>query len=181
MTFRTLIPHEDFIESRVSISIFKMKKDHLLDHPRSTGRFRAGELLMEFKQDPIEHDWYINIKNYGPNCKNSTINLTQTETNFGGKREWLVCPRCEAKSGILYQDEDDFACRKCLNLIYSSSKINYRSIQPALMNDLKLREIKYTSIRHFYQGKQTKRSARYDKLRAKAMFRMEVYGARYLS
>ncbi|MES3005396.1 MAG: hypothetical protein V4664_00415 [Patescibacteria group bacterium] len=181
MAFRTLMSHEDFVESRASISIFKIKKAGVLDYPRSSSTFRIDGIKMRLVKDPYELDWYINLEEYGPTCNSSIINLIQTEPHFGKTREWLECTRCKSRAGILYREKDDFECRKCLNLVYSSSKMNYRSILPALMNDLKLKKIRYLSIRHTYKGKQTKRSMQYDKLRAKAMFGMEVYGARYLS
>ncbi|MDD3083784.1 MAG: hypothetical protein PHP82_02065 [Candidatus ainarchaeum sp.] len=49
------------------------------------------------------------------------INLAHTKTNFGGVRNWYVCPVCKKKYSILYFDKEQekCACRKCLKLTYN--------------------------------------------------------------
>ena len=43
-----------------------------------------------------------------------------SKTGNGGKRYWLVCPRCNKRKGILFQHPASkiIACRMCLGLRY---------------------------------------------------------------
>ncbi len=53
------------------------------------------------------------------------VQLTTSETRFGGKRFWFVCPKCKKRVGTLYkQSEAPFIkCRKCLGLSYLRQKV----------------------------------------------------------
>ncbi len=172
---------EDFVENRVSINVFKLKQRGLFkDRWEAELGFKSNGISLRLVKDPIRYDWYINIENYGPTCRNSVINLIQTKCHFGGTREWLECPKCRKKVGILYKEKDDFECRKCLGLTYFVSGMNYRSLQPAFRNMLKLKEIDFLSLRYSYKHKITKRMAKYENLREKTQMLIGTYGQRYL-
>lgn len=47
------------------------------------------------------------------------INFGYTRTNFGGQRQWLLCPECERRCGKLY-GVGRFKCRRCLRLTYAT-------------------------------------------------------------
>lgn len=49
------------------------------------------------------------------------IQLTTTPAGFGGVRKWFLCPRCDRRSGILYDEPvRGWACRICCNGRYAS-------------------------------------------------------------
>lgn len=48
------------------------------------------------------------------------VALTYTETRFGGRRPWFVCPHCQSRRWVLQYIPRSFACRECFNLRYSS-------------------------------------------------------------
>lgn len=50
-----------------------------------------------------------------------TVPVVWTPCNFGGKRPWFLCPRCNARVGVLYC-RSRFLCRKCHNLRYKSQR-----------------------------------------------------------
>lgn len=47
------------------------------------------------------------------------LHLQSSATNFGGRRWWYVCPRCEKRYTALYWSVTGFRCRKCLGLRYA--------------------------------------------------------------
>lgn len=46
--------------------------------------------------------------------------LTNTPCTFGGTRPWFQCPSCYRRCGVVAFSRGTWACRKCLNLAYSS-------------------------------------------------------------
>ena len=50
----------------------------------------------------------------------SCVDLASTAMHFGGRREWLRCPRCGGRARILYGPK--FACRSCQRLNYPSTR-----------------------------------------------------------
>lgn len=46
--------------------------------------------------------------------------LTSTPCTFGGTRPWFRCPGCYRRCGVVAFSRGTWACRKCLNLAYSS-------------------------------------------------------------
>jgi|SRR3990167_8752075 len=53
-----------------------------------------------------------------------TVQLSYSRCNFGGKRYWFLCPKCNKQSGVLYRRplQSLFLCRSCQNLIYELTK-----------------------------------------------------------
>lgn len=49
------------------------------------------------------------------------IFFTWTSCNYGGKRQWFLCPKCSRRVAILYGDIY-FRCRHCHNLTYASQQ-----------------------------------------------------------
>ena len=54
-----------------------------------------------------------------------TICLDWTVCNYGGKRPWLLCPRCHRRVAVLCSDGKWFLCRHCYQLPYSSRMESY--------------------------------------------------------
>jgi hypothetical protein len=53
--------------------------------------------------------------------RNFRIAISTTRTPTGGERPWFVCPVCLHRCGRLYllhEQQPDFACRVCLQLVY---------------------------------------------------------------
>lgn len=49
------------------------------------------------------------------------IKFAFTDCNFGGRRRWLVCPRCKHRRGVIFVTSNHgLACRECLDLRYPS-------------------------------------------------------------
>jgi hypothetical protein len=46
------------------------------------------------------------------------VALDQTVPNYGGKRDWLLCPKCEARRTKLFVQRDELLCRTCCGLPY---------------------------------------------------------------
>lgn len=51
--------------------------------------------------------------------------LDWTPCHFGGERVWFRCPNCHRRCAIIYGGERYFACRKCYDLVYESSREMY--------------------------------------------------------
>lgn len=49
-----------------------------------------------------------------------SIRLTETPTQFGGRRSWFMCPLCSQRCRIVFIAPHGPACRKCCNLAYPS-------------------------------------------------------------
>lgn len=47
------------------------------------------------------------------------IPFTETPTQFGGRRQWFICPSCQRRCRIVYGGSY-FRCRKCHHLKYES-------------------------------------------------------------
>ena len=47
------------------------------------------------------------------------IHLTWTDCAFGGRRPWLVCPKCDRRVAKLYLLGGNFLCRHCHSLNYA--------------------------------------------------------------
>jgi len=51
------------------------------------------------------------------------VPFTYTDTNFGGRRRWFVCPSCHRRCRVLYGGKY-YRCRKCHGLKYESQYEN---------------------------------------------------------
>lgn len=121
--------------------------------------FLLGKVEVQLRKDSF--GWYLILTgNIDP------IIIQQTPCNYGGYREWLECPECKKRRGLLYRDNGKFKCRKCLELVYYTQKINYRGLEPVIRNMKKLDDLEDTpeSRIRFYKNNLTKRTERYKKL-----------------
>jgi hypothetical protein len=61
---------------------------------------------------------------YGPFSKTvHYIGLGESETSFNGRRQWLRCPDCGRRCGVLYCARTAWRCRLCLRLTYQTSYV----------------------------------------------------------
>ncbi|HUD02748.1 MAG TPA: hypothetical protein VMR46_01860 [Candidatus Paceibacterota bacterium] len=165
MTY-TFQQHRARVESRRAISIFEMQRASNENHRILTryGFWTKSGIHLEWKK--AVGDSYIELVSRGPHNTQSTFNLVTTPCNYGGKRWWLECPNCQRRVAKLYENNDNFACRICLDLEYSSHRQNYRGIGPMIRRMLKYEEAKRPRVEYsFYKGRPTKRVQREEKLR----------------
>jgi hypothetical protein len=63
---------------------------------------------------------------YGQEQLEGIASLAWTSCNFGGSRPWFVCPGCDRRAAILYEEEEEMSgavlCRHCLELGYQSQR-----------------------------------------------------------
>lgn len=52
----------------------------------------------------------------------TVVSLRHVPLPYGGHRVWLVCPHCCASRGMMFLGSLTWACRKCLHLVYPSSR-----------------------------------------------------------
>ena len=126
---------------------------------------KLSGIAFTFRKDPRLSDWYLEIPHPGPSNSCSVINLESTACHYGGRRYWFACPSCLRSAGVLYADGDNFRCRKCLDLVYLSQKLNYRSFVPALRKIRKawIENREWDTRWHIYRGQPTKRALRQQK------------------
>lgn len=74
-------------------------------------------VLKEVVVDPEETFIYIVFKG-----KENLIHIDQTPCNYGGWRNWFLCPGCDKRVGKLYHGKEGFACRSCYDLNYLSQQ-----------------------------------------------------------
>lgn len=92
-------------------------------------------------------------------CDNQVIGLVTTLCNYGGERYWFLCSTCFKRTGVLYEQCDLFACRKCLKLGYATQYENrkrYPTIQEIIRIRRKIEQITPTIKRECYAGESTK-------------------------
>ena len=51
------------------------------------------------------------------------ITFDRTNTQFGGKRQWFVCPSCKSRRGnLLITPDAQFGCFHCLPVSYANQR-----------------------------------------------------------
>lgn len=50
------------------------------------------------------------------------VNITSTPCHIGGHRYWWECPGCKRRVANLYQHQQYFRCRHCLNAVHASTQ-----------------------------------------------------------
>lgn len=55
-----------------------------------------------------------------------SFSTTWTSTNFGGRRQWFLCPVCDRRCAIIYKPSETqgFGCRICLKGRYASEHMS---------------------------------------------------------
>lgn len=126
-----------FVEEHAHITVAKSGERH---------KCLGGKSLLK------DTDYYV---------KTFNIKKDYTICNYGGEREWLICPQCNKRRLTLYFASNSLRCRSCAYLIYykqADSKLG-RTITQAIY-DYNLYRVKAEHIsRPFYNGKLTKRAS----------------------
>jgi hypothetical protein len=115
------------IESQYKIDIRLIKKQRYL-HPGATGILswgsrgeESGSIGFAVETDRLVLN-YRNRQNGGEweNIKDE-IFFTWTPCNYGGNRQWFLCPACNRRVAVVYGGKY-YRCRHCHNLTYSSQR-----------------------------------------------------------
>ena len=48
------------------------------------------------------------------------IRFTTTPLHFGGCRVWMLCPRCDGRTRVMFAGHSKIGCRRCLRVRYRS-------------------------------------------------------------
>ncbi len=114
-------------ESRFKVDIRWMKKNGLLipgtvgsmsweRRGRETGSIgycvEADRLTLIYRYKNMDREWE-SIKD--------SIFFTWTPCNYGGRRQWFLCPECNRRVALVYGGKD-YRCRHCHNLTYASQQ-----------------------------------------------------------
>jgi len=76
-------------------------------------RMESERLVLNYRHRSQGSDW---------EPVEQSINLDWTRCNYGGRRTWLLCPKCRRRVALLYGAGKYFLCRHCYNLTYSSQQ-----------------------------------------------------------
>ncbi len=103
-------------------------------------------------------------------CGNGTqtVQLATTPCNFGNKRYWFKCSKCDRRIAVLYMLGDVFLCRHCHELTYHSKRINKRCwafpYEQAISIQKKIRALEATMNKSTYRGRLTRKAERLERL-----------------
>ena len=74
-------------------------------------QIEKGRMILNYRIKESGEDW--------GDVKHAVL-FDQTPCNYGGFREWFLCPKCSKRVAILYGAGKYFLCRHCYNLTYNS-------------------------------------------------------------
>lgn len=173
---------KQLVEDAHAISVFELRPQkvlrrhfHFEDIPCTSGGYSFVR-----KYDARKEDFYLEMVHRGPRNNQSTINFIETKCNYGGTRWWFECPSCQRRCAKLYEKNDDFYCRTCLDLEYTSHRINYRSFEVTYKRMEKLEKLKsnWKPTYSFYGNRMTRRARREEKLLQQTEMGMLMFRAR---
>lgn len=171
------------VEERKGISIVELSRAGVFGKflGEAQDGFFYGDLRLALVHDQTSLEWYFKILNYGPKNSSNAIDLAKTPCQYGGYRWWLLCPKCGKRQTVLYEHNDDYACRFCLKLRYDTQRLNYKSVEPALVKLQKTRAIRARDLIRYrtYAGKTTKRVKKQWKLIEETRALMGFYDKKY--
>lgn len=76
-------------------------------------RIEECQLILNYRHRSYDRDWEPVVQ---------SVSFDHTSCNYGGYREWFLCPRCLKRVAILYGAGKYFFCRHCYDLSYSSQQ-----------------------------------------------------------
>ena len=90
---------------------------------RYSGQWSEGDRVATLELR-VQCDSFVLI--FKPFSSDTTVehwlDIETTPCQFGGRRPWFKCPRCDRRVAVLYEFSRHFACRHCGGLAYSSQK-----------------------------------------------------------
>lgn len=76
---------------------------------------------------------------------NTTVRISKSPCTYGGHRRWLHCPECDERVTSVFISAHKVACRKCLNLAYTSQSMNTYDRKIAKYKQLKNKVDRYNN------------------------------------
>ena len=76
-------------------------------------KMEVDRMVLSYRHRPKNGDW---------KSVEQVISFDWTPCNYGGYRNWFLCPLCTKRVAVVYGAEKGFFCRYCLNLTYSSQQ-----------------------------------------------------------
>jgi len=80
----------------------------LADCPADVSAARAGRVLV--MRLPTRQGFDVTAR----------IRFTTTPLHFGGCRVWMLCPRCDGRTRVMFAGYGKIGCRRCLRVRYRS-------------------------------------------------------------
>lgn len=116
------------LEETRRIDIRFMKKRGLLS-PGSRGTFQwsregehAGDVGFHCHQDSLQINYRYRGESNDWQSIEQCIHFERTPCNYGGERQWFLCPECYKRVAVLSGYGKYFLCRHCYQLPYASQQ-----------------------------------------------------------
>lgn len=87
-----------------------------------TALTRAGSGRWPSSARLVASDDLLSIQNAGLKEADVPLRLDWTPCGFGGRRVWLLCPKCTCRCAVVYALEGGVVCRRCAGLAYASQR-----------------------------------------------------------
>jgi hypothetical protein len=84
-----------------------------------------GSIFIRVARDHLRLMYHHQSRGEGQQTIEERVPLDQTPCNYGGERQWFLCPHCRKRVAILYCPSDRFLCRHCYGLPYASKNENH--------------------------------------------------------
>ena len=114
------------IENQISINILDLKKRECLKPGTISSTNYAlngrelGWIFISAAKGILNLDYRVN-----GHIQQQTIEITDISPHYGGRRQYLLCPKCDSRRESLYYGSDgEFACRICRGLVFRSQQLN---------------------------------------------------------
>ena len=88
----------------------------------SKGDFR-GSITFSVEAEHLTLNYWCRASGCEIENVEQKIAFDRTICNFGNFRTWLLCPRCLARSAVLYCVGRYFLCRRCANITYKTQQL----------------------------------------------------------
>ncbi len=131
----------------------------------SRGEYGGG-INYEFEIDWLGENflwlryWIIDHATNSEQIMDYQVPLISVPCRFGGKKWFVLCPRCKRRCRILYENEGWFVCRKCTGLWYESQSYTPPFIKH-MMAGHTASDIYESLKRKTYRGKPTRKYRKY--------------------
>lgn len=91
----------------------------------SCGGEQTGWIRFKTSSDSLQLIYKLKQSGEDWISKDERIAFDWTHCNYGGKRQWLLCPHCGKRVAIVYGLGSGFLCRHCYALSYASQGETY--------------------------------------------------------
>jgi hypothetical protein len=86
----------------------------------------AGEIFIAVSPSSLALRYWWTPHGAEPRKVTEQLAFTWTSCRFGGRRAWLLCPKCTQRCAIVYgvHQSGSFLCRQCMKLAYTCEAEN---------------------------------------------------------